>query len=132
MAIMEISVVPLGLGIPAWAIMSPQWSDICQQEGIPYELTDMGTLIHGHAARLLKVAQVLHELPFDQGVNRVVTHITIDDRRDKEVIPGRQRKIGKGATYIKVIWQTRKRIITRFWEWPGTPPWTRSRRHTAR
>ena len=45
----------------------------------------MGTLIHGHAARLLKVAQALHELPFDQGVNRVVTHITIDDRRDKEV-----------------------------------------------
>ena len=43
-------------------------------------------LIHGHAARLLKVAQVLHELPFDQGVNRVVTHISIDDRRDKEVI----------------------------------------------
>ena len=56
-----------------------------QPEGIPYELTDMGTLIHGHAARLLKVAQVLHELPFEQGVNRVVTHITIDDRRDKDV-----------------------------------------------
>lgn len=48
----------------------------------------MGTLIHGHAARLLKVAQVLHELPFDQGVNRVVTHITIDDRRDKDVCLG--------------------------------------------
>jgi uncharacterized protein (TIGR00106 family) len=56
-----------------------------QQEGIPHELTDMGTLIHGHSARLLKVAQVLHELPFDRGVNRVITHITIDDRRDKEV-----------------------------------------------
>ena len=37
----------------------------------------MGTLIHGHAARLLKVAQALHELPLTRGVNRVVTHITI-------------------------------------------------------
>jgi uncharacterized protein YqgV (UPF0045/DUF77 family) len=56
----------------------------------------MGTLIHGHAARLLKVAQVLHELPFDQGVNRVVTHITIDDRRDKEVHLGDKVKSVKG------------------------------------
>ena len=85
MAIMEISVVPLGLGDTSVGDFVAKVIRHLQQEGIPYELTDMGTLIHGHAARLLKVAQVLHELPFDQGVNRVVTHITIDDRRDKEV-----------------------------------------------
>lgn len=85
MAIMEISVVPLGLGDASVGEFVAGVIRYLQQEGIPYELTDMGTLIHGHAARLLKVAQALHELPFDQGVNRVVTHITIDDRRDKEV-----------------------------------------------
>jgi len=85
MAIMEISVVPLGLGDASVGEFVAALIRYLQQEGIPYELTDMSTLIHGHAARLLKVAQVLHELPFDQGVNRVVTHITIDDRRDKEV-----------------------------------------------
>jgi uncharacterized protein (TIGR00106 family) len=84
-AIMEISVVPLGLGDASVGDFVAALIRHLQQEGIPYELTDMGTLIHGHAARLLKVAQILHELPFDQGVNRVVTHITIDDRRDKEV-----------------------------------------------
>jgi uncharacterized protein (TIGR00106 family) len=82
---MEISVVPLGLGNTSVGDFVAAVIGYLQQEGIPYELTDMGTLIHGHAARLLKVAQVLHELPFDQGVNRVVTHITIDDRRDKDV-----------------------------------------------
>ena len=82
---MEISVVPLGLGDASVGDFVAGVIRYLQREGIPYELTDMGTLIHGHAARLLKVAQVLHELPFDQGVNRVVTHITIDDRRDKEV-----------------------------------------------
>jgi uncharacterized protein (TIGR00106 family) len=82
---MEISVVPLGLGDASVGDFVAELIRHLQQEGIPYELTDMGTLIHGHAARLLKVAQILHELPFDQGVNRVVTHITIDDRRDKEV-----------------------------------------------
>lgn len=85
MAIMEISVVPLGLGDTSVGDFVAAVIRYLQAEGIPYELTDMGTLIHGHAARLLKVAQVLHELPFDQGVNRVVTHITIDDRRDKDV-----------------------------------------------
>lgn len=88
MAIMEISVVPLGLGDTSVGDFVAGVISYLQQEGIPYELTDMGTLIHGHAARLLKVAQVLHELPFDQGVNRVVTHITIDDRRDKDVCLG--------------------------------------------
>lgn len=84
MAIMEISVVPLGLGTSVGAFVA-QVIKYLQSEGIPYELTDMGTLIHGHSARLLKVAQVLHELPFEGGANRVVTHITLDDRRDKDV-----------------------------------------------
>ena len=85
MAIMEISVVPLGLGNPSVGDYVAQVIKYLQTEGIPHELTDMGTVIHGHAARLLKVAQVLHELPFERGVMRVVTHITIDDRRDKDV-----------------------------------------------
>jgi uncharacterized protein (TIGR00106 family) len=85
MAIMEISVVPLGLADVSVGDFVAQVIKYLQAEGIPHELTDMGTLIHGHAARLLKVAQVLHELPFERGVNRVVTHITIDDRRDKDV-----------------------------------------------
>jgi len=88
MAIMEISVVPLGLGDPSVGDFIAEVVRYLQQEGIPHELTDMGTLMHGHSARLLKVAQVLHELPFDRGVNRVITHITIDDRRDKDVYLG--------------------------------------------
>ena len=85
MAIMEISVVPLGLGQTSVGDFVADVVRYLQQEGIPHELTDMGTLIHGHSARLLKVAQVLHELPFDREVQRVITHITIDDRRDKDV-----------------------------------------------
>jgi uncharacterized protein YqgV (UPF0045/DUF77 family) len=38
------------------------------------------------------VAWALHELPFAQGVRRVLTHITIDDRRDKEVNLGDKTK----------------------------------------
>jgi len=92
MAIMEISVTPLGLGHPSVGDYIALVVDYLQKENIPYELTDMGTLVHGHAARLLKVAQVLHELPFEKGVQRVMTQITIDDRRDKDVYLGNKVK----------------------------------------
>jgi uncharacterized protein (TIGR00106 family) len=52
---------------------------------LPYTLTDMGTVLEGEIDQLLAVARVLHEIPFQKNVWRVVTHITIDDRRDKKV-----------------------------------------------
>jgi len=52
----------------------------------------MGTVVHGQPDMLLRVAQALHELPFQQGVKRVMTHISIDDRRDKEVLLGDKKK----------------------------------------
>lgn len=85
MAIMEISVTPLGLGHPSVGDYIAELVKYLRRQNIPHQLTDMGTLVHGDAARLLEVAQALHELPFAKGVKRVVTHLTIDDRRDKEV-----------------------------------------------
>ncbi len=85
MAIMEISVTPLGLGHPSVGDYIAEVPKYLRRENISHQLTDMGTLVHGDASRLLEVAQALHELPFAKGVKRVVTHITIDDRRDKEV-----------------------------------------------
>ncbi len=88
MAIMEISVTPLGLGHPSVGDYIAELVSYLQKENIPHLLTDMGTLVHGDAHRLLEVARALHELPFAKGVKRVVTHISIDDRRDKEVLLG--------------------------------------------
>ena len=85
MAIMEISVLPLGLGQTSVGDYIAEVEKYLRQQNIPHQLTDMGTLIHGDARRLLEVAQALHELPFAKGVKRVVTHLAIDDRRDKEV-----------------------------------------------
>ena len=88
MAIMEISVVPLGLGKPSVGDYIAEVVKYLKTENIPHELTDMGTLVHGTPGTLLRVAAALHELPFKQGVQRVMTHIAIDDRRDKEVLLG--------------------------------------------
>ncbi|MFZ8102491.1 thiamine-binding protein, partial [Staphylococcus arlettae] len=43
----------------------------------------MNTLIEGDLKDLLEVVQVIHELPFNKGLDRVCTNIRIDDRRDK-------------------------------------------------
>jgi len=88
MALMEISVVPMGLGTPSVGEHVAALVDYLRKNHIPFRLTDMGTIIEGSPAQLLNWARALHELPFDQGVLRVVTHITIDDRRDKKVTLG--------------------------------------------
>jgi uncharacterized protein (TIGR00106 family) len=85
MALMEISVVPLGLGTPSVGDHVAALIDYLRKHNIPFRLTDMGTVVEGTPAKLLEWARHLHELPFEKGVQRVVTHITIDDRRDKRV-----------------------------------------------
>ncbi len=92
MAIMEISVVPLGLGHPSVGDYIAEVVKFLEKEKIPHELTDMGTLVHGQPATLFQVATALHELPFKKGVQRVMTHISIDDRRDKDVFLGDKKK----------------------------------------
>jgi uncharacterized protein (TIGR00106 family) len=88
MALMEISVVPLGLGTPGVGDYVAALVDYLQKNHIPFRLTDMGTIIEGSADQLLQWAASLHELPFEKGVQRVVTHIALDDRRDRQVSLG--------------------------------------------
>lgn len=52
---------------------------------IKYQVTPMATIIEGPLDRILELLKEMHELPFSHGVDRVVTSISIDDRRDKRV-----------------------------------------------
>lgn len=88
MALMEISVLPVGLGTPSVGDHIAVLVKYLRQHKIPHRLTDMGTVIEGPPAKLLEWARYLHELPFERGVQRVITHISIDDRRDKRVALG--------------------------------------------
>jgi len=85
MAFMEISVVPLGTGQPGVGDYVADIVAYLREQEIPHTLTDMGTIIEGEVEQLLALAKVLHEMPFQRQVWRVVTHIAIDDRRDKKV-----------------------------------------------
>jgi uncharacterized protein (TIGR00106 family) len=86
MAMVEISVVPLGTLTPSVSRYVAGAVKILQNEpGIKYELTAMGTVIEGDRQRLLSLADRMHQSAFDAGAKRVVTTITIDERVDKPV-----------------------------------------------
>ena len=85
MALMEISVVPLGTGQPGVGEYVADIINYLKKQDLPHTLTDMGTVLEGEIDQLLAVAKILHELPFQKNIWRVVTHISIDDRRDKKI-----------------------------------------------
>ena len=82
--IAEIQIVPLGTATTSLS----QYIAAClgaveQAPGVSYQLTAMGTIVQGPLARVVDLAQKMHETPFAMGARRVLTTITIDDRRDK-------------------------------------------------
>jgi uncharacterized protein (TIGR00106 family) len=83
MALMEISVVPLGTGSTSLSSWIAQVVMEVKKSGLDYSLHDMGTTISGDVQQLLALAARLHEVPFEKGASRVYTVIKIDDRRDK-------------------------------------------------
>jgi uncharacterized protein (TIGR00106 family) len=85
MAVMEISVVPIGTDSPSISRYVAECVAIVKEKGLRYEVTSMGTNVEGDLRDLLSAAEQMHELPFKRGAQRVVTSIKIDDRRDKRL-----------------------------------------------
>jgi uncharacterized protein (TIGR00106 family) len=84
MAIIDISVVPVGTGSPSVSRFVAGAVRILKNEpGIKYELTAMNTIIEGDLTQLLSLAQRMHQSAFEAGAVRVVTTMRIDERRDK-------------------------------------------------
>ncbi|UWX57512.1 MTH1187 family thiamine-binding protein [Chlorobaculum sp. MV4-Y] len=88
MALLEITVIPLGTagsGLSAWIA---GLESLLEESGLPFRLSDMGTIVEGSADELFAIARKLHEHCFGAGVARVYTVMKIDDRRDKAVAIG--------------------------------------------
>jgi uncharacterized protein (TIGR00106 family) len=82
-ALVEITVVPVGT--PSASISAYVAGCLAVLEGQPvkYQLTAMGTIMEGELSLLLALARRMHEQTFARGVDRVVTTLRIDDRRDR-------------------------------------------------
>ncbi|HKL25374.1 MAG TPA: MTH1187 family thiamine-binding protein [Desulfuromonadales bacterium] len=91
MAVVEISVTPLGTGQPGVSEYVAGCVKIAAKSGLSYQLTPMGTVLEGDLEQIFPVLREMAEYPFARGAVRVSTLIKIDDRRDA----GRHDMAGK-------------------------------------
>ena len=85
MIIAEIAVVPIGTRTPSVSKYVAKAVDELRKLGLNPELTAMGTIFEAEDISLiLEAFEAVHESVFAQGAGRVVTTLTIDERRDKE------------------------------------------------
>lgn len=85
MAILQLTILPIGTSTPNIGDYVITIQKRLLAMGATFALNDMGTLIEGEATELLQMVIALYETPFEEGAVRVVTQITIDDRRDKKI-----------------------------------------------
>ena len=84
MALIEVSVIPLGTGTPSVSQYVARAVEVLKAEkNIKYELTGMGTIVEGDLDQLLALISKMHKAVADTGVMRIVSTVRIDDRRDK-------------------------------------------------
>jgi uncharacterized protein (TIGR00106 family) len=83
MALLEISVIPVGSGTPSFSSSVTDAVQLIEQRGLKYQVTPTATVIEGNLEQLMDVAKAIHQNALNNGVNRVVTNISIDERNDK-------------------------------------------------
>ncbi|RKP56814.1 thiamine-binding protein [Cohnella endophytica] len=86
MAIAQVTIVPLGTGTPSVGEYVAAVHQVLMDAGerVKFQLTPMSTIIEGELDDVLAIVRKMHEVPFQNGAQRVSTSITIDDRRDKK------------------------------------------------
>ena len=84
MAIVEVSVVPIGIQEISLSGYVADALRVLNKSGLKYELTSMGTIVEGDLDEIIRTIREMHETTFQKEIMRVVTTIKIDDRRDKQ------------------------------------------------
>ncbi len=87
MAIVEVSIVPLGLKETGLSQHVARVLNVVRESHLPYELTAMGTILSGDLDEIWTILRRMHEACFEEGVARVLTQVRIDDRRDIAASP---------------------------------------------
>jgi len=87
MPIMEINIIPLGTKTPSVSkYIADALRVLGKEKNIIYELTAMGTIVETDSLDLLlTLAKKMHRAVLSGKINRVVTTIKIDDRKDKKI-----------------------------------------------
>ncbi|KUO62520.1 MAG: hypothetical protein APF84_01865 [Gracilibacter sp. BRH_c7a] len=82
MAIVAVNMVPLGVGTSVSKYVAAAEKVIKDRPGIKRQLGPMFTTLEGDLDEIMQAIREMQEAVFETGVERVVTTIKIDDRRD--------------------------------------------------
>jgi len=86
MAIVEVSIIPVGTGSPSLSRYIAKAIRVLKQSSeakVKFEINPMGTILEGELEEILHLVRKMHEAIFEEDVRRVVTVMKIDERRDK-------------------------------------------------
>ncbi len=84
MAVAQITVIPVGTGAGISKYVAGAVR-IIAESGLKYELSAMTTIVEGDVDSILTLMKKVHESCFDEGAVRVLTSLSVDERRDKEL-----------------------------------------------
>ena len=93
--IVEFSVIPIGAGASTSAEVA-KVIKLIDESGLPYKVNPMGTVVEGEWPQVMALIEKCHRLVYGD-VERVVTSITIDDRK------GRTDRINKKVESVERI-----------------------------
>lgn len=79
----QLEIVALGTGSTSMSAHISEAVKAIEKAGIKYQLTPMGTVMEVSSIEdAFDIMKAAHEAVIKGGVKRVITHLTIDDRRD--------------------------------------------------
>ena len=79
----QLEIVALGTGNTSMSSYISEAVKAVEGSGIKYQLTPMGTVMEVSSIEdAFNAVKAAHDAVIEKGAKRVVTHITIDDRRD--------------------------------------------------
>jgi uncharacterized protein (TIGR00106 family) len=84
MAIVDLSVVPVGTKSPSVSEYVRKCVQIIKKSGLKYQVGPMGTSIEGELSDIFELILQIHKAQFKLGAKRILTTIKIDERRDKK------------------------------------------------
>ncbi|BDZ69702.1 MTH1187 family thiamine-binding protein [Methanobacterium petrolearium] len=81
----ELTIIPLGTSGTSLSNYVAVAIAALDETGIKYQLSGMGTLLEAETPdELFDAIKIAHEAVLSAGVDRVVTSVNIDDRRDRD------------------------------------------------
>ncbi len=97
----ELEIVPVGTNGASLSALLVDVAKLVDQSGLEYRIGPMGTVVEGDWDRVMELAKRCHQAMLGR-VDRVITTIRIDDRKDRPE-PGRivqkvrslEAKVGK-------------------------------------